>query len=47
MHIMYEIIIMAKWYLTMKKFIKCVAVAIIFTEAFFVGVAASDELKNR
>ena len=29
---------MAKWYLTMKKFIKCVAVAIIFTEAFFVGV---------
>lgn len=38
MHIMYEIIIMAKWYLTMKKFIKCVAVAIIFTEAFFVGV---------
>ena len=29
---------MAEWYLTMKKIIKCVAVAIIFTEAFFVGV---------
>ena len=29
---------MAEWYLTMKKIIKCVAVAIIFTGAFFVGV---------